>query len=165
MDFFYHFDRLTTLPIIISGPTVIPVVDAHVFGSDRITFSNDRFLIGLEVDNPLANNSFLNFAGYLNGTGDTIHHTSTISASFPLGPQMLRALDSTLTANLTLGSLQWNSQGHDFEGTFSVQFDVAPAGSPSATPEPSTLVLAGMGLAAVSGAAWRRQRRFRSSSS
>jgi hypothetical protein len=44
-------------------------------------------------------------------------------------------------------------------GSLSAQVDVSPAGSPAATPEPSCLVLAGMGLVTVAGAAWRKRRR------
>ena len=41
-------------------------------------------------------------------------------------------------------------------GSLSAQVDVSPA-DPFATPEPSCLVLAGMGLLTVAGAAWRKR--------
>jgi hypothetical protein len=44
-------------------------------------------------------------------------------------------------------------------GSLDAQVNVSPASGPNATPEPSCLVLAGMGLVTVAGAAWRKRRR------
>jgi hypothetical protein len=136
------------------NPIVIPFVNAPY--STNLTM----------IDKASGASATVLFHGLFNGSADELTHISTIATSF-VGPttQFL-----TLGANrytITIGPLEpltWREFGSPgsgqfgFGGSLDAHVDVSPANA-AATPEPSCLVLVGMGLVTVGGAAWRKRRR------
>jgi hypothetical protein len=100
--------------------------------------------------------------GVVTGYADEGTRLSSMTISFP-GPtiQSLVLGPNRYTVSLIPPNplLHWNPDPSrpGFEGGIDAHVDVSPA-SAAATPEPSCLVLAGMGLLTVAGAAWRKRR-------
>src|SRR5262249_35928692 len=130
-------------------------------GPGTISFQNAPYSLRTSLTDVGSNTTgVLNFTGVFNGLADEGSHLSTMTTTF----------NSPLTQSLVLGGnrytvsviphnplLHWHPQPDNpvnkFSGTIDAQVNISPAGSPAATPEPSCLVLAGMGLLTVAGAA------------
>jgi len=154
------------------GSATVPVVNLFSFNSHEqgplvLPFVNAPYVADVTIiDKASGKSNFVEFRGILNGTLNEITHISTLTTSF-VGPttQIL-----TLGANrytIAIGPsepLTWREFGDPgsgqfgFGGPLDAHIDVSPANA-SATPEPSCMVLAGMGLVTVAGAAWRKRRR------
>jgi hypothetical protein len=130
------------------------IQDFHNRGTN-VPFNNAPFTLNLGLgDTASGALGNLIFPGLVNGSSDTgIRLTFTVPTTqdLVLGQNRYTVHLGPYVSPGPLDSGQL--------GSLSAQVDVSPAGSPAATPEPSCLVLAGMGLVTVAGAAWRKRRR------
>jgi hypothetical protein len=120
----------------------------------NVPFNNAPFTLNVGLGDT-ASGRFGNliFPGLVNGSSDTgIRLTFTVPTTqeLVLGQNRYTLGLGTYVPPGPLDSGQL--------GSLSAQVNVSPPSSPSATPEPSCLVLAGMGLLSVAGAAWRKRR-------
>jgi hypothetical protein len=121
-------------------------------------FSHDDYTLSLTLtDKPSGKTGVVTFTGELDGTA--WKHGSNITNTFT-GP-----LTQTITLGndvytVTLGAyLPPGPPGRKNKGGIDAMIAVVPlSGSPPATPEPSTLALAGLGLTLTGFAAWRKRR-------
>jgi hypothetical protein len=142
-------------------------------GLNPLIFTSQSFKPSITItDTASHTQGTLFFSGLFNGTADPNTQVSSVAATF-LSPTAQSMIVGTNKYTVTIGPyhpLTWNSFGlnpgafgsnpgdGEFDGSIDAQVNVSPAGSPAATPEPSCLVLAGLGLLTVAGAAWRKRR-------
>jgi hypothetical protein len=121
----------------------------------NVPFNNAPFTLNLGLgDTASGALGNLIFPGLVNGSSDTgIRLTFTVPTTQDLVLGLNR-YTVHLGPYVSPGPLDSGQLG-----SLSAQVNVSPANSPTATPEPSCLVLAGMGLVTVAGAAWRKRRR------
>jgi MYXO-CTERM domain-containing protein len=134
-----------------------------------LNFQNSTATLSLDIkDTASGAMHMFTFPVVFNGTANLATHASNVTVTFPgAGPG---GQSFTLGGNqytVTIGPVQpltWTSLGAHFPNAFMGEIDAhvsVNSGSPAATPEPSSMVLAGMGLFALAGAAWRQRRRTR----
>jgi hypothetical protein len=135
-------------------------------GLNPLIFTSQSFKPSITItDTASHTQGTLFFSGLFNGTAHPNTQVSSVAATF-LSPTAQSIVLGTNKYVVTIGPyhpLTWKSFGPnvgqgEFDGSIDNQVNVSAAGSPAATPEPSCLVLAGMGMVTVAGAAWRRRR-------
>ncbi len=163
----YGNNRNTTAGVGFSDPSVLPY---HGTGAAALTVAALHTSTDPRPDkNHFEGTSRYRLALHLtddtSGTHGEFVFFSTISN---IGPQIFNSLTSPPAQSLqlgnnlytvTFGSADIPSFGETRAGSLSASVDVQPV----AAPEPSTLILAGLGASALVGAAWRRRRNARPS--
>ena len=155
----------------IVGPNDIRLVNLSTYnlawsqGPATISFNNAPYSIRLTLTDTASQLSgLLTFNGILNGFANEGDHVSSITSTFVGSTtQSLKVGENRYTVGMLSPDplLHWapqpNNPVNKFFGTIDAHVNVAPASGPRATPEPSCLVLAGIGLVTVAGAAWRNR--------
>ncbi|HMF13196.1 MAG TPA: PEP-CTERM sorting domain-containing protein [Gemmataceae bacterium] len=159
MDFFFALPR-QALPLNEVGSIVLPISHVTVRGNQQFAFDNHpSFPMGMIVeDSSSGANTIMPFNGMLRGGVNYSLRSSTVGADFLGGPTIAHLGSNTYSIYLTMGPLTWTQAQADFEGTISAHVQVSPT-NPVATPEPSALALAGIGLVAVAGVGLRNRRK------
>jgi len=128
-------------------------------------FQNATSSLGLDIkDTASSAMHMFTFPVVFNGTANLGTHASNVTMTFPGGTSQSFTLGGNLYT-VTLGPihpLTWTSLGGNFPNAFLGEVDAHVTVGPSdaaASPEPSSLILAGMGIAFAAGASWRRRRR------
>ena len=121
-------------------------------------FSNDAYTLSLTItDEPSGKSGVLSFHGELDGT------------AWKHGSKITNTLTGPLTQTIALGNEQYKvtigpyvppgPPGVGNAGAIGATINVHDlSNSPSGTPEPSTLALAGLGLVITGVAGWRKRR-------
>jgi hypothetical protein len=135
----------------------------------HLNFQNASTTLGLDIkDHASHAQHMFAFPAVFNGTADVPTHSSNVTLSFPSGMSQSFVIGNN-RYTVTIGPIQplaWTAIGANFPGrnAFFGEVDahvtVSPANT-AATPEPSTLALAGMGVLTLAGAAWQARRRAR----
>jgi hypothetical protein len=132
-------------------------------GDNPLIFHNEKLITEFFVSDPVTNaEGVVFFPAMINGTLDPVSFKSNLTLSF-LGPKTQSFVLDGNRYTVTIGTYHpftWKSFGGgpgagEFDASIDAQVDVSPG---AGTPEPSCLVLAGMGLVTVAGAAWRKRR-------
>ncbi len=132
---------------------------------DGIPFRNAPYSIQLTLTDTASQVSgLLTFNGVLNGFADEGSHVSTMTSTFVGSTrQSLKLGENRYTVSMLSPDplLHWAPQNsvNMFFGTIDAHVNVSPASGPRATPEPSCLLLAGMGVVTVAGTALRKRHR------
>ena len=135
-------------------------------GDNALVFHNQPSQTVFIASDPARNNADggVFFPMLFNGTADPLTEKSNVTVSF-LGPKTQSFVLDGNRYTVTIGTFHpfiWKSfnpavpGAGEFRASIDAQVDVSPA-NPAATPEPSCLVLAGMGLLTVAGGAWRKR--------
>jgi hypothetical protein len=146
----------------------VTVVRMLTTGS-HLNFQNASSTLGLDIkDGASHRDHMFTFPVVFNGTADVPTHASNVALTFPNGMSQSFVLGNS-RYTVTIGPIQpltWTTIGRNFPGSnaffgeVDAQVTVSPANT-AATPEPSTLALAGIGLLAAAGATWRSRRATR----
>jgi hypothetical protein len=159
------------------GAATIRVLDFHTVNLDNQkgdgypdTFWRRRYTANLSIqDGDSKLSGTLYFHGAFYGKANEQTHVSGIYTLFEgLSTQSITIGSNRYAATIgpfhpfvwaPVPPIQGQDSGEHFVGALDAHVDVVAVGPTIVTPEPSSLALAGIGLAGAAGAAWRKWRR------
>ena len=146
----------------------VPVVRLLTNGA-HLNFNNASSTLSLTIFDGASHGQHLFlFPVVFNGTADVPSHTAAVALTFPGGATQSVVVGG-IQYTVTIGPVQpltWTTLGAHFPGVgaflgeIDAQVRVSRDGA-AASPEPSSLILAAMGLLTAAAAAWRARRGVR----